>query len=172
MIRKPYTPGEGRRALQTKSPTEQPEANHDTVASAKGSEIVVVQAAPTRGATWVIAVSLVVMATCLVLRLDSWGGATALAQPVSRSGARGIFAFCGQLSQSTFGVFMVDVDTSTLWCYEVLPGKPLLKLVAARSWKYDRYLEEYNIDPDTSPAVIEEMVEQQRQRRLQSAGGP
>ena len=158
--------------MQAKSPTEQSEANHDTVVSAKGSEIVVVQAAPTRGATWVIAVSLVVIATCLVLRLDSWGGPTALGQPVSRSGARGIFAFTGQLSQGTFGVFMVDVDTSTLWCYEVLPSKPLLKLVAARSWKYDRYLEEFNIDPDTSPAVIEEMVEQQRQRRLQSAGGP
>ena len=69
-------------------------------------------------------------------------------------------------------ITMVDVDTSTLWCYEVLPGKPLLKLVAARSWKYDRYLEEYNIDPDTAPPIIEQMVEEQRQRRLESLGSP
>ena len=131
-----------------------------------------VQAPPSRTVIWLICVSLMVIATCLVLRLDSAGRPVALAQPMSRAGARGVFAFTGQLSKNTFGVFMVDVDTSTLWCYEVLPSKPLLKLVAARSWKYDRYLEEYNIDPDTAPPIIEEIVEQQRQRRLQSIGGP
>ncbi len=134
-------------------------------------EVVVVQAPRNGTATWLICVSLMVIATCLILRLDSSGGAVALAQPVSRAGARGIFAFTGQLSKNSYGVFMVDVDTSTLWCYEVLPSKPLLKLVAARSWKYDRYLEEYNVDPDTAPAIIEEMVEQQRQRKLESVGG-
>jgi hypothetical protein len=113
-----------------------------------------------------------IIATCLVLRLDEGDRPVALAQPVSRSGARGIFAFTGQLSKNTYGVFMVDVDTSTLWCYEVLPAKPMLKLVAARSWKYDRYLEEFNIDPDTAPPIIEQMVEEQRQRRLQSLGNP
>ena len=130
----------------------------------------VVLAPPSRVGTWVIAISLVIIATLLVLHLDSAGGPMAIAQPVTHSGARGIFAFTGQLSKTSYGVFMVDVDTSTLWCYEVVPTKPLLKLVACRSWKYDRYLEEFNIDPETAPPVIEELVEQQRERRLQSMG--
>ncbi|MFQ5491770.1 MAG: hypothetical protein ACE5GE_13710 [Phycisphaerae bacterium] len=124
-----------------------------------------------QGPAWVMAISLAVIATCLVLRLDEPLTDRALAQPVAQSGARGIFAFTGQLSKTTYGVFMVDVDTSTLWCYEVLPGKPLLKLLAARSWKYDRFLEDLNGDPEMSPEVIEELVEQQRRRKLQSMGG-
>lgn len=123
-----------------------------------------------QGPAWVIAISLVVIATCLVLRLDEPSTGQVLAQPVAQSGARGIFAFTGQLSKSTYGVFMVDVDTATLWCYEVLPSKPMLKLLAARSWKYDRYLENLNGDPEMSPEVIEELVEQQRRRKLQSMG--
>ena len=129
-----------------------------------------VQAPRSQAATWLIAVSLVVIATCLVLRLDSWVSGVAVAQPVSQAGARGVFAFTGQLSKNSFGVFMVDVDTTTIWCYEVDPGKPMLKLVACRSWKYDRFLEEFNVDEATSPEFVEELVEAQRRRKLQSMG--
>ena len=47
------------------------------------------------------------------------------------AGARGIFAFTGQIDQNRFGLFMMDVDSSNVWCYEYLPGSRKLKLVAA-----------------------------------------
>ena len=119
---------------------------------------------------WVIATALVVIAACLAPRpgglpIDS----VALGQPVSSGGARGIFAFSGQLSKGSHGIFMVDVDAMTLWVYEYLPQKGCLRLAAARTWRYDRYLENHNLC-DLPPNVVEQMVEQQRQIRLKASG--
>jgi hypothetical protein len=118
---------------------------------------------------WVIATALVVIATTLTLRSDGLGAGTiALGQPVASGGARGVFAFSGQLSKGTYGVYMVDVDAMTIWVYEYLPQKGCLRLAGARTWRYDRYLENHNIC-DLPPDVVEQMVEEQRQYRLQSS---
>jgi hypothetical protein len=114
--------------------------------------------------TWVIAVALVVIAVCLVLLLDQ--RSVVRAQPLSSAGARGVFAFTGQLTKGTYGVFMVDVDTATLWCYEYLPSKRELRLVAGRAWTYDRYLKNFNGGQPT-PEEVKELVEQQRALELQ-----
>lgn len=126
-----------------------------------------------RLAVWLMAGAMMVIAACQVLKLDSAGPAVAFGQPVSQSGARGVFAFTGQLSKNTYGVFMVDMDTSVIWCYEVDPAKSnrAMRLVATRNWQYDRYLRDMNNDPDTAPDVIEQLVEQQRKRQLESPGG-
>jgi len=128
---------------------------------------------PARGQSqtvlWVIAVLLAVIATALVLRLDEPAGRGMAFGQVPRAGARGIYAFAGQLSRSSYGVFMLDVDAGTIWCYEYKPATQRLKLVAARSWFYDRYLEEYNVD-DPTPAQVEELVRKQRARALQLEG--
>ncbi len=130
--------------------------------------VVVVQPSRNGAASWLIAVSLMVIASCLLLRLDE-GRGIALAQPVNQAGARGVFAFTGQLSGGGFGVFMVDLDTTTIWCYEVDSTKPIMRFVASRSWKYDRYLEHFNL-ADPLPEDVERMVDDQRRRKLQSAG--
>ena len=65
----------------------------------------------------------------------------AMGQPVSSGGARGVFAFSGQLSKGTYGLYMVDMDSMTIWVYEYLSQKGCLRLAAARTWRYDRYLE-------------------------------
>ena len=118
---------------------------------------------------WVIAVSLWIIATCLVLKLDEPLVERALGQPVSQAGARGVFAFTGQVTPSTFGVFMVDVDAGTIWCYEWNERKGCLRLIAARSWRYDRYLEEFNACTP-GPREVERLVEMERAQRLQEAG--
>ena len=121
---------------------------------------------------WVIAAALVVIATALVLRpagtMEPLIGGSALAQAVTSGGSRGVFAFSGQLSKGTYGVYMVDVDAMTIWTYEYLPQKGCLRLAAARTWRYDRYLENYNIC-DLPPDVVEQMIEDQRQYRLQAS---
>jgi hypothetical protein len=117
---------------------------------------------------WVIAVCLLVLTVTQVSQLGSRRLLNeALAQPVSSAGARGVFAFSGPLTKSTFGVFVVDVDAMTLWAYEYQPQKGCLRLAAARTWRYDRYLENYN-GCDLAPDAVEQLVEEQRQYRLQS----
>ncbi len=61
-----------------------------------------------------------------------------------------------QLDRDTFGLAMVDINNQTLWIYEVLnrgPQRNRLRLLAARSWKYDRLLEQYNTDEPTPEQV-------------------
>jgi hypothetical protein len=120
---------------------------------------------------WVIAVALVVIAGAELFRSrgPDWSN-VAFGQPVSSGGARGVFAFSGQLSKSSYGVYLVDVDAMTMWVYEFTSPKNCLRLAAARTWRYDRYLENHNIC-DLPPDVVEQMIEQQRQYRLQSSEG-
>jgi hypothetical protein len=117
---------------------------------------------------WIIAVALVVIACTLVVRLDPLPSNEAHAQVTASAGARGVFAFSGQLTKSSAGVFMVDMDTMTLWAYEYQPqqGKGCLRLVAGRTWKWDRYLENFNAC-GLEPADVEQMIADQRFQRMQ-----
>ena len=121
---------------------------------------------------WVIAVALVVIAVVQVTRVGDIPIAN-LGKPVlgqtTAGGAGGVFAFSGQLTKSTYGVFVVDVDTMTIWTYEYQPQKGCMRLACARTWRYDRYLEHHNIC-DLPPEAVEEMVEQQRAYRLDKLG--
>jgi hypothetical protein len=120
-------------------------------------------------AVWLMVGLLGIIAACLVLRLDTPLSGQALAQPIAQAGARGVFAFTGQVTKNTFGVFMVDVDAGTIWCYEWNETKGCLKLLAARSWRYDRYLEQFNVG-EPGPQEVERLVEMERAQRLQDAG--
>jgi hypothetical protein len=119
---------------------------------------------------WIIAVLLGVIALELaLLGRGPWSATEVWAQLDSRSDGRGVFAFTGQLDKSTFGLFMLDVDAGTIWCYEITGNPPdrRLKLAAARLWLYDRYLEDFNIDgltPNQVAAYVEE------ERRLRESG--
>ena len=118
---------------------------------------------------WLIATALVVIAVKLVATPSGpdWSN-VAFAQPSGMVGARGVFAFSGQLAKGTYGLYMVDADTMTIWVYEYQSQKGCLRLAASRTWRYDRYLENYNTC-DLPPAMVEEMIDQQRQERLQSS---
>lgn len=121
---------------------------------------------------WVIAAALAVIAVALVIRPTGtagiWSGNPALAQAVRSGGSRGVYSFSGQLSKNTYGVYMVDVDAMTIWAYEYLPQKGCMRLAASRTWRYDRYLENFNTC-DLPPDAVEKMIEDQRQYRLQSS---
>lgn len=110
---------------------------------------------------WVIAVLLAVIATALIVRTSG----PMMVQPAFGDspmvGARGIFAFTGQLDKNSYGLFMMDVDNRTIWCYQYLPSTRKLKLVAARSFDYDRYLRDYN-NETPSQEEIKGMVDDQR----------
>jgi len=136
-------------------------------------QVVVTLPAGRQTVWWVMTLVLAVIATALVMRWDeSMLARSAAAQPtgvsgVPQAGARGIYAFAGQLTSRSYGLFMMDVDTGTLWCYEMqkgASGQLQMKLVAARSWIFDRYLEEFNV-ADPIPGAVRLMVQQQRSHR-------
>lgn len=118
---------------------------------------------------WVIAIALIANIVLPLLRTGPAAGleSLALAQTTQAAGTRGLFAFSGQMSKSSYGIYMVDTDAMTVWAYEFNQQKNCLRLAAARTWRYDRYLENYNIC-DLPPEAVEQMVDEQRQTRLQS----
>jgi len=154
-------------ALQPQCATENSSAQQ---ASDRRSPQIVLMAPSNRQTVWwVMTVVLAVMATALIMRLDDKAFLrSALAQSVDRgvlpiAGARGIHAFTGQLSSKTHGLFMLDVDAGTIWCYGLEKGRDgetRLRLVAARSWIFDRHLEEFNVAAPT-PNEVRMMVQQQ-----------
>lgn len=116
-------------------------------------------------AHWIIAGLLAVIALGLWTRPETGGLRAALAQNQPLAGARGVFAFTGQLDRDQYGLFMLDVDQGTLWCYafDQVGGSPKLRLVAARTWMYDRYLQDFNCaEPDFR--TVQKLVSQQRAR--------
>jgi len=78
-------------------------------------------------------------------------------------GARGIYMMPAQLGPNTFGLYLMDVDSSTLCVYKANPDTSHFRLMAARSFKYDRFLEDFNNDPLT-PKDVQKIVEKQRAR--------
>jgi hypothetical protein len=58
---------------------------------------------------------------------------------------------------------MLDVDQGTIWCYELISEDQTrkLRLVAARSFVYDRYLQDFNV-AQPSVQMIRDLVARQR----------
>lgn len=119
---------------------------------------------PSAAVHWVIAGLLAVLVTVLILR-DGGGTSPAWAQ-TGMLGARGLFAFTGQIGPEKYGLWMLDVDAGTVWCYEYSPITRRMKLLAGRTFRYDRYLENFNQDDGSTPNIIEELLNQQRQSQM------
>jgi hypothetical protein len=114
-------------------------------------------------AQWVIAVLLAFIAGMLWTRPSGELAPAALAQSAPLVGARGVYAFTGQLDRNRYGLFMLDIEQGTIWCYEIdeVNGVRKLRLTAARSWVYDRYLRDFNCAAPDFRAV-QQLVAQQR----------
>jgi hypothetical protein len=67
-----------------------------------------------------------------------------------------------QLGRESYGIAMVDPKRETVWLYEINtrgPAHSRLKLLAARSWHYDKLLEEYN-SAEPKPKQVKDIIEQ------------
>jgi len=66
-----------------------------------------------------------------------------------------------QLGREAYGIAMVDTVGQTLWVYEINSRGPAynrLRLFAARSWRYDKLLKEYNT-ADPKPERVKQILE-------------
>jgi hypothetical protein len=78
-------------------------------------------------------------------------------------GARGLYMMPAQLGPSTYGVYLMDVDSQTITVYRAMPDTSRFRLMAARSFRNDRFLEDLNNETPT-PKDVQKLVEAQRQR--------
>ena len=113
---------------------------------------------------WIIAILLAVIAVGVWTHSPADLLPSAMAQGQPLAGARGVYAFTGQLDANRSGLFMLDVDQGTIWCYELenQGGTRKLRLVAARTWLYDRYLQDFNCAPPDF-RMVRKLVAEQRQ---------
>ena len=85
-------------------------------------------------------------------------------QPIAGGGA--LYLMPGQLSASTWGCYVMDVDRQSLMVYQYMPGERMLRLMAGREFTYDRRLRRYNTDP--SPDDIKSLTDKETDRARQN----
>jgi hypothetical protein len=81
----------------------------------------------------------------------------AYAQQMPIGGGAGVFIVPGQFSVNTWGCYLMDVDAQTLSAYQFYPADKTLRLIAARYFRYDRKLKNFN-SPNPSPDEVSEMI--------------
>ena len=90
--------------------------------------------------------------------------ALAQAQPAIAGGA-GVFIAPAQFSSNIWGVYLLDVDQQTICAYSVSGNPPQLRLMAARNFRYDRRLGNYNIAGPSALEVKELLEKEQAETR-------
>ena len=118
------------------------------------------------GALWLIGIGLLANAAVLLLARgqtpDIVLDRSALAQSTPNTGqllgARGIYMMPAQLGPSAYGLYLLDVDSGTICVYKATPEKSLFRLMSARSFKYDRFLEDLN-NEHLTPKEVQKLVE-------------
>ena len=88
-------------------------------------------------------------------------GAPLAPQPIAGGG--GIYVMPAQFSLNQWGCYVMDVDAQTLCAYQWFSDKKL-RLVAARSFKHDRQLHDFNTDNPT-PAEVAKLIELEKTGR-------
>ena len=75
-------------------------------------------------------------------------------------GGAGVFIVPAQFSETSYGCYIMDVDAQTVCAYQYF-GKQL-KLVAARHFRWDRRLHQFNSENPT-PDDVRKMIEREEQ---------
>jgi len=79
------------------------------------------------------------------------------------AGGGGVFIMPAQISSNTWGCYLMDIDSGTLCVYQFFPGDKRLQFIAARNFRHDRRLGNYNTYPP--PEEIAELVEKEKRLR-------
>jgi len=119
---------------------------------------------------WLLPAFIVLGVLCLFF-IGSKLGSPANAQiELQTSTEGGILVIPVQVERDSYGLAMVDTVSQTLWIYELNnrgPAHNRLRLLAARSWRYDRLLQQYNTaepKPEQVKMLLESLGQQQKKR--------
>ena len=107
---------------------------------------------------------------CLFLIGSKLSSPTNARAELQTSTEGGILVIPVQIERDSYGLAMVDTDGQTLWIYEINshgPAHNRLRLLAARSWQYDRLLQQYNTaepKPEQVKMLLENLGQWQKKR--------
>ena len=76
-------------------------------------------------------------------------------------GGAGVFVVPAQFAPNFYGCYIMDVDAQTICAYQMIPGEHNFKLIAARSFRYDRRLNRFNTS-EPSPNEVKALVEKEQ----------
>jgi len=127
-----------------------------------------------QGALWLIGIGLLANAAVMLVRGQgaadivlsraAMGQAAPAGAAGQMLGARGIYMMPAQLGVNSYGLYLMDVDSGTICVYKATPETSHFRLMAARSFKYDRFLEDLN-NETLRPKEVQKIVEAQQQRK-------
>jgi hypothetical protein len=96
----------------------------------------------------------------------------AIAETILQEGPGGeVLVVPIQIDRDNYGIAMVDTNRQSLWIYELnrrAAAHNRLRLLAARSWKYDKLLEDYNT-AEPKPNQIKALLEKLGSSSFESA---
>ena len=105
-----------------------------------------------RAVQWAVVILLTVIATALVIAVvqaQATAQAQTYEQPVRPDGPMPV-AVAGEIVRGGYGLYLVDPENQTILVYQYVTSSrgDALKLMAARTYRYDRLLKAYNTEPD------------------------
>jgi len=112
---------------------------------------------------WVLIAILTIASVLLLLVFGffSFSPEYADAQTPGIAGNHDIHTVPVRLGRESYGIAMVDTTAQTIWLYRINnrgSSHKRLELIAARSWKYDKLLQEFN-SADPSPEQVKILLQ-------------
>jgi hypothetical protein len=138
------------------------------VAARRGTFIIIVINVSTRAQHPVVLalyLNAALLGAIVIILLDRNSGPSILPSAMAQNaapigGASGCFIMPGQFAEKSWGCYLLDVDSQTLCAYEYFPGEKQLRLIAARNFKYDRKLSNFNTDRPT-PSEVKDLLDKE-----------
>ena len=94
---------------------------------------------------WAVLMVLSALAGGLLVALTT-GMPSAYAQAAPATRTDPVLVVGGQISAQTYGLYLVDYEQKTICVYEYMPKDRKLRLMAARTYRFDSQLDEFNTD--------------------------
>ena len=125
---------------------------------------------PVATALWANAALLAVIALVLLNRsgAPSFMPAAYGQNQAPIAGGAGVFIMPAQMQTNVWGAYLLDVDNKTICAYQFYPGEKKLRLTAARSYKWDTRLENFNTD--IPPKEVKALIDRQAAAAQQGVG--
>jgi len=118
-------------------------------------------------AKWLL-VALLGAAAAFLLREAGRSTSTAWAQSTRSAAGAGVFTVAGQITANTYGLYLVDTENGTICLYEYDARERTLHLRAARTYRFDTRLDDFNTSPP--PEEMRDIVE--KHKRLSGKARP
>ena len=110
---------------------------------------------------WFLPIFIVIGVSCVFFMSGRFGQPVSAEEELYSAVKNGIVVVPIQIARDSYGIAMVDKDAETMWIYELNsrgPAHSRLRLLAARSWRYDTLLQEFNTAEPT-PEQIKALLE-------------